>query len=197
MTNPGGPNPVTYARLVKAAVEAARARNPRARFLIQADTTGQPTDGPPVDWVDAMFAAVPDLARWFDGVAVHPYATGASPDEYTPSGDTRGQFRRIEQIHDRFAAHGAGAKPFWLTEIGWATCPERPPCVNEQQQADYIQRMLEIVRGYSWVQAVLIYNYRDDQRAADSPTNMNKWYGLLRSDGRAKPAWKVLQRAMR
>jgi hypothetical protein len=195
MENPGGPNPVTYARLYRAAVREARRRNPRARFLIEADTTGQPRNAAPVEWVDSMFAAVPDLARWVDGVAVHPYTNGAPPDLYTPAGDTRGQFRRIEQIHDRFAAHGAAGKPFWITEIGWATCPQRPPCVSERQQADYIGQMLDIVRGYGWVQAVLIYNYRDDPHAAAAPGDTEKWFGLLRGDGRAKPAWDVLRRA--
>lgn len=197
MQNPGGPNPVTYARLVKTAVKAGRASNPRARFLIEADTTGISPSGPQVEWVDAMFAAEPDLANWIDGVAVHPYSNGASPDEYTPAGETRWQFRRIEQVHDRFAAHGAGGKPFWITEIGWATCPDRPPCVSDAQQAEYLERMLDIARSYGWVDGVLIYNYRDDQHAADAPTDMSKWYGLLRSDGTAKPAWKALSRATR
>jgi hypothetical protein len=197
MQNPGGPNPVSYARLVKAAVMAGRARNPRARFLIEADTTGLPVSGPQVEWVDAMFAAVPDLARWIDGVAVHPYSNGASPDEYTPSGDTRWQFRRIEQIHDRFAAHGAGGKPFWITEIGWSTCAKRPPCVTESQQGQYLARMLELARGYGWVKAVLVYNYRDDQQAGQAPAETGRWYGLLRSDGRPKPAWQALRRAIR
>jgi exo-beta-1,3-glucanase (GH17 family) len=142
-----------------------------------------------------MFDAVPDLARWFDGVAVHPYTTTDSPSSYTPD-DPRGDFRRIENIRQEFAAHGAGSKPFWITEVGWSTCPGDPDsCVSDKKQAAFLAAMFNIVKSdySSWVQAVFPYNYRDGNE--DNVSDKEAWFGLIRRTGEPKPAWNVLRAA--
>jgi polysaccharide biosynthesis protein PslG len=192
----GGSNPQNYARLYRAAVAAGRAANPQARYLIEADTSGTTPSLGYVEWVDAMYRAVPDLNNYVDGVAVHPYSQPRGPDVYTPSGFSRWQFRRIEQIRQKFVNHGASDKPFWITEIGWPTCPANPgKCVPESTQAADTARMIDMLKTdyASYVRAVFLYNYHDPSR--QDPSNMENWFGLFRAGGSPKPVWDVLRKA--
>jgi hypothetical protein len=191
----GGPRPDLYARLVKAATIAGRQANPSAHFLLQADTLGFEPGGHTFDWVGAMYSAVPDLNQFFDGVAAHPYAGVSGPDYYTPDTQDRGQFRRIQELHDNFVSRGAGDKPFWITEVGWSTCPaNRETCVTPAKQAAYTQRVFQIVKTEyrPWVQAVFLYNYRDSFRTEAS--NKEYFFGILHHDGTPKPVWNVIRR---
>jgi exo-beta-1,3-glucanase (GH17 family) len=144
-------------------------------------------------WIDGIYAAVPDIGSYFDGVAVHPYSGARSPGYYTPP-YTDWQFRRIEQIRATLVAHGAAGKHLWLTEIGWSTCPGGSPyeCVTEQQQADYIQQAFDMVRASygDWVDAVFVYSFRSWEA---SPTNKEDWFGIVHLDGTRKPAYDVLR----
>jgi polysaccharide biosynthesis protein PslG len=197
MQNPGGPDPGIYARLVKAAAEAGRARNPSVHFLAEADTYAIQPNNARAPWADGMYAAVPNLNDYIDAVAVHPYAgVGRDPSIYTPGNKDRSYFRRIEEMRAAFVAHGAADKHFWITEIGWSTCPANSGCVSEQQQADYLSYVISMAKSYGWVDAILPFRYRDDYRAASYPSDSERWYGLLRPDFSPKPAFDVLRRAM-
>jgi hypothetical protein len=188
----GHPDPGHYARLVAAAVPAARAANPQARFLIEVDTTYSPNDGAtPLDWLTGMYAAVPDLGSYFDAVAVHPYANG-SPLTYTPGAGDRWQSRRIERIHDALVARGAGDKHLWVTEVGWATCRRAGECVSESRQAAYLRDLFALrrVMWRGYVDAVFVYALQD-YRSSDGSGS----FGLLRQDGSRKPAWYAMRAA--
>jgi exo-beta-1,3-glucanase (GH17 family) len=137
-----------------------------------------------------MYAAVPDLGRYFDAVSVHPY--GGDPDVYTPGSDTDNQPGRLEQVHAEFAAHGDANKPLWVTEIGWSTCVGGSGCVTEAEQARYLEEFLHdaVTIWRSYVRAVFVYDLRDiAPTPADDP---EAWFGLLRPDLSRKPAWSVL-----
>jgi polysaccharide biosynthesis protein PslG len=180
----------TYARLVVAAVSAGRAADPSARFLIGADASVPAPGGGQLDWIAGMYAAEPDLSQYFDAVSVHPY--GGNPDVYTPGGDTLNQPARLEQVHAELAAHGAGDKPLWVTEIGWSTCSGASGCVTEAAQAQYLEEFLHdaVTIWRSYVRAVFVYDLRD---IAPAPADdQEAWYGLLRPDLSRKPAWTVL-----
>ncbi len=67
-------DPARYARLVRAAATAGHAADGSARFLLAAEMQGTMITGHRwLWWVDAMYRAVPDLNRYFDGISVHPY----------------------------------------------------------------------------------------------------------------------------
>lgn len=158
-----GASPARYARLVRAAVRAARAANPQARFLIGADLSWELRPrrygG---DWIGAMYKAVPSLNRWFDGISVHPYTGSSSPLPCSSDPvQRRWQFCRVQDIHERFAAHGAGDKPTWISEIGWATCDRAAMCVTPARQAGYLKSAFDLAAGYPFVDAVLAYTYQD------------------------------------
>lgn len=185
-------DPGMYARLVRAAVTAARAANPAARFLIEADTTYQTPAGDSADWIAGMYAAVPDLGRYFDALAVHPY--GGNPRIYTPP-DASGQPGRLALAHAELVAHGDGDKPLWVTEIGWSTCSGGEGCVSESQQSTYLSDFLLLARTTwsSYVRAVFVYDLRD--LAPSSAGDREAWFGLLAPDLSHKPAWQSLHDA--
>jgi hypothetical protein len=182
------PDPGAYARLVAATTPVARAANRRARFLIEAETTyfvaGQPGQ---YDWIGGMYAAVPDLGRYFDGFAAHPYTNG-SPLVWGPTpGDHRYQARRIEDMRAALVAHGDRAKHIWITEIGWSTCQQNEDCVSETAQANYLRELFRLrrTRWRSYVDAIVGYEFRDGE---GSDARMAAW-GLLRANGAPKPGW--------
>jgi len=178
-----GVNAGRYARLLRAAVAAGRRANARAKFFLEADLSWSDAPGRPFhgDWVGAMYAAVPNLNAWFDAVSVHPYSQGQSPDATT--GDPRWRFGRIADIRARFVARGAAAKPFWITELGWATGCAYAGCVSDVQQAFYVVRAMQLADALPYVRGFLLYTYQDTH-----PAITGDYFGLYRADGTARVA---------
>jgi hypothetical protein len=188
-----GVNAARYARLVRRSAKRAGRANPRARFLMAADTGYSDSRDRYRDWVDDMYSAVPDLNRWYDGVAVHPYSDGLAPGIYTPGENTRGQVGRLAEVYRNIRSHGARGKKLWITEIGWSTCGSHDWCVSERQQARYIRRMDELART-RWrgmVAALFIYHLRDHGPAEQG--NPEYWFGTIRRDGSKKPSYRALR----
>jgi len=187
-------DPGRYARLVKAAARAGRTANARAKFVMASETDVLPSGSTEwVSWTDAMYAAVPDLNDYFDAVAVHPYSKAYAPDAPT-NGYVHDKFQRMANIHEDFARHGGGAKPFWITEIGWSTCTDTAYCVSEATQAAYTAKLFTLLAStYTYVDAVFLYRSSDLGPAGSSDPEQS--FGLTHEDGSAKPAWNVLQAA--
>ena len=175
--------PAAYARLVKATASAVRARQAGARFVISADLKG--------DWVDALFAAAPDLADSFDAVAIHPYAIDLSSTSSNPL--SYGFPVTIDGVRSQLLAHGAD-KPLWLTELGFSTCPGGTAafCVSETRQADLVKEAVaKLTTTYaSSVGALFLYHYND--WGADDG-DREHYFGLTRRDGSWKPAFHTLR----
>jgi hypothetical protein len=193
----GAYDPPRYARLVKAAAIAARAADPTVDILLSAEMqSGRDSNGNWQWWVDALYQAVPDLNRYFDGVAMHDYGsdtTTLNPVIPGPPYPNYGHMLRIENLRHLFVNHGAAGKPFWITEVGWPTCRQSGSvCVSQRQQAINLGRLFTDVRGMwrNWVQAVFVYRYGD---GAD-PTTVQDAYGLTTLSGAPKPALAVFRR---
>jgi polysaccharide biosynthesis protein PslG len=195
--NDGDYNPGRYARLVKAAGAAGHAADSSADFLLAADNQSQLVSGTWVWWVDALYQAVPDLNRYFDGVAVHPYGTDLTNVQYPAPGkayDGYAQVRRLESIRQEFVNHSASDKPLWITEVGWPTCTNGGSvrCTTPLGQARDIQTVFGRARSTwkSYVQAVFLYGYQDNNPNTADPEND---YGLVYHDGSPKPALSVFR----
>jgi hypothetical protein len=175
-----------YARLVRAAAQTIHTANAQITVL----AAGEKNDENNNDWISAMFTAVPDLASYFDAIAVHPYSGRWTPDYYTPP-NSDWQFRRIEEIRARLLARGAN-DPLWITEVGWSTCPggSSYECVSETAQATNTQRAVELARNYGYIAAFFLYSYHSWE---DSPTNLEDWFGIVHLDGTPKPAYDTLR----
>jgi hypothetical protein len=190
----GGPDPERFVALQRAGVEAGRAANPEARFLLAADTEYGGRDGTARNWLADLYAADPKLNEVFDGVVSHPYGVG-SPTH--TDGSRRTQTLRVDDLLALLDRRGAGDRPVWITEIGWPTCPERPFCTSEAKQERYLEELfaLTATRWKGRVSAVFVYHMRDF--SAGDPETAAANFGLLRRDGSRKPAWGAVQRAAR
>ena len=195
--NNGDYNPGRYARLVKAAATAGHAADPSAKFLLAAENQSAFVDSTWVWWIDALYAAVPDLNNYFDGVAVHPYGTDLTDLTYPTAGQAYtgyDQIRRVESIHDQFASHNAAGKPLWLTEIGWPTCTNGGSvrCTTPSGQASNLQTVFTDARTIwkSFVRAVFVYGFQDNNPNTADPEND---YGLVDYNGTPKPALAVFK----
>jgi hypothetical protein len=194
--NNGDYDPASYARLVKAAAIAGRQADPDARFLLAAENQAQHVGNAWVWWVDALYQAVPDLNSYFDGVAVHPYGTDLTDLSFPTPGlayDGYEQIRRVEAIHDEFAAHGAANKPLWITEVGWPTCASGSVrCTTPAGQAADLTAVFNYARTTwkTFVQALFVYSYDDSH---PDPSNPENDYGLAYNDGTPKPALAVFR----
>jgi polysaccharide biosynthesis protein PslG len=182
----GPVEPGRFAAMLRTVVPRARRANPRAQFLIPVDRT---PDGQRHTWIDDLYRAEPRLNELFDGVAMHPYSGNRSPDQP----DDPWGFARIAEARAALQAHGAGAKEFWITEIGWSTCPGDPEsCVSEAQQAAHMERLAQLVRTrYTFVDAVFLYHFIGFER---DPTDSEDFYGLLHADFSPKPGFHALRR---
>ncbi len=187
-----GINPGRYAGLYRATVQRARALKLRARFLLYTELEARLPDNRFVSWVDAMFDAVPDLGQYVDGVSAHPYSVDLRRN--TPDRDHLRQFSRILSIQQRLAGRGVAGRPFWVTEVGWATCRTGAYCYSEKRQRDLVRELMSVVqttyRGK--VQALFFYSFADQGRT--SPDREDH-FGLVRDSTRGfapKPAWKEL-----
>jgi hypothetical protein len=182
----GPVEPGRFASLLRTVVPRARQANPQAKFLIPVDRT---PDGERHTWIDDLYRADPGLNELFDGVAMHPYSGNRAPDE---PNDPWG-FVRIVDAHNALQSHGAGDKEFWITEVGWSTCPGDPEwCVTEAKQAANMERVAELVRTrYTFVNAVFYYHFIGFER---DPKDTEDFYGLVHADFSPKPAFHALRR---
>ena len=184
-------DPARYARLFKAVAIAGRAANPAARFIIAAEWQYHASDGSWRNWVEDMYAAVPDLNSYFDAYSTHPYGNG-SVDNWTPGAGDAFETRRLEVVHDTFVAHGAGDKKMWVTEMGWSTCSGGDNCYSEAEQNQDQTRFDQLARtSWSSFMAATFYYRLTDLNGSD-PTNRELWYGFIRANGSFKPAYDTL-----
>lgn len=187
------PNPAGYARMFQYAAAAGRAVDPSAKFMLEADTTSFGPNPQPA-FLSALFDAVPNLADYIDVVSVHPYASnGWSPDHCSAGAMEmrRYQVCRLEDIRRILDQRGAAKAKLWITEMGWSTAPSAKSAVTEAVQARYVRDFFAIWRSRwaSYVDGVIWYALWTPER---NPVNRNDYFGLVRANGSAKPAWHAL-----
>jgi hypothetical protein len=185
----GDYDPARYAELVKAAVTAGRAVDRSATFLLSSEVTGRLVGSRWVTWIDALYQALPDLNKYFDGVAIHPY--GRKLTELDGLGSN--EMRRTELLRAAFVAHGAADKPLWITEVGWPTCTTGSDrCTDLAGQAASLTALIAYVRTpwAAYIKAVFVYHFED---FAGDPGDPENDYGLTTSDGLAKPALAIFR----
>ncbi|CAB4869493.1 unannotated protein [freshwater metagenome] len=191
----GTVGPAAYAPLLAAAHSAIKAQDP-ATLVLAAASTGN--DYP---FLEGLYAAGAGDA--FDGVAVHTDTACniTSPDVYYRENGRVGRFSflGLREIHATLAAHGDGARPIIMTEIGWSatstTCArgvwagQKAAGVTEAQQASFLKLAYRCLANYPYVKAALWFNLRDNGAAN---VELNR-YGLIRWDGSNRPAFDAFR----
>jgi hypothetical protein len=133
----------------------------------------------PVAFLQAVYAD--GAGDDFDAVAWHPY-TGA--DRPSASSHVTSD---PEALHDVMAAEGDGDERIWATEFGYAS--DGTGSVTEAEQADLAAEGIAAWRAKPFAGPWFWYSLRD---LADSGTDPEDFYGLLRHDGSRKPVYDVI-----
>jgi Cellulase (glycosyl hydrolase family 5) len=123
----GAPDPATYAGMLRAAYPAIKAAQPRAAVV-----TGGLV-GNDMDFVEQLYRH--GAQGSFDAVGVHTDTACLTNGPGRFYRDERGRIGRFtftgyREVHAVMSAHGDGAKPIWMTEIGWNTQSTRRRSCN-------------------------------------------------------------------
>jgi hypothetical protein len=189
----GGADPAKYAAMVKAAYPAIKAAQPHD-VVVTGATTGNN-----MDFIEALYAQ--GIKGSFDAVGVHTDTACLvdGPGRYYR--DERGRigqytFSAFREVHAVMRRHGDGAKPIWMTELGWGTetsapgscnvgkwAGQKPLGVTEAQQAEFLRQAYSCLAADPIVTVAFWFGIQD---IPGSPYPGG--YGLYRHDGSAKPA---------
>ena len=189
----GGPQPGVYAAMVKAAYPAIKAVQPHDVVV-----TGG-LIGNNMDYLQQLYDH--GAQGYFDAVAVHTDTACLinSPDVYYRDEQGRiGQytFTGYREVHYVMSLHGDGAKPIWMTELGWntqSTAPHscsvghwkgtKPLGVSEADQARFLTQAYRCLEADPFVQTALWFGVQDIPGSVHAAG-----FGLYRSNRSAKPA---------
>jgi hypothetical protein len=181
--------------MFKSVVSAVRGVDSEARFMLEAETGANTGSWPQPPFLEAMFAAVPDLENYADIVSLHPYTSEDAPTGCNSQRggkefwyDTRFQFCRVKDVRKLLDGYGAKRTRIWITEVGYTTAPNADRTVSEGQQADYLRAAFRLLRQWRVVDGIVWYELRGGETSSSDPY---AYFGLLHKDGSAKPAWNA------
>ena len=175
-----------YAKLLAAAYPAVKRGNPSATVLMAGlfyHFEGIVTDA--VTFLEDAFTYDPDLGRWFDVAALHPYPH--YPPQASPEADDGHEEpvgRMLARLRALLAYYGA-AKPIYVTEYGWPVYGT----VDEAMQARFLVRGA-IEAMAAGAERVCVYTLDDGPNPTAFPPE--DAFGVFRNDRTAKPAANAL-----
>lgn len=185
----GAPSPRKYASLLELGWRAVKARDSRAK-VVMAGLPESALGVPMARFLRGLYR-VRGIKRFFDVVAIHPYAR-----------DQRGALGAVIRARRIMGRARDGRTPLWLTEVGWGTAGNgsRAFRTTKRGQAQRLtntyRTMLKVRRRYR-IGMVVWFSWRDRPLYGAEP---NRWFihtGLFTKSGSAKPAWTAYKRVAR
>ena len=191
--------PAQYAGLLRTAYVAIKSADSNATVLLGGLT------GNDVVYLNELYAA--GARGSFDAVAVHTdtacNVTSPYVFEFDRGTQTINQyfFLGFTAIHAAMVTAGDGAKPIYMTELGWssttAECEtgawagQKLAGVDQPTQATYLQQAYHCLAQpqYAYVKAAMWFELLDN---GSSTTPLDN-YGLLSNDYTAKPAFTAFE----
>jgi hypothetical protein len=177
---PGQTVAATYATMLKAFYAGAKAGNPGVPVLAPSLAGGH------TEFLGELYAN--GIKGYYDGIAIHPYADGAAPENTSVTNSFLGG---IERIHAFQLANGDHT-PEWITEFGWPVGTS-PGANTEAQQAEYIEKAFALLNALPYVTGATAYQLRD---MATDPSNSEDNFGIVRQDFTPRPSYTALTKAM-
>jgi hypothetical protein len=197
----GAPQPAAYAAVVRAAYPAIKAVRPDDAVVLGGLV------GNHYDFLEQLYAN--GAQGSFDAVAVHTDTACLTngPDFYYR--DERGRigrytFSAYREVRQVMVDHGDGAKPIWMTEMGWNTqSRKRGSCnvgrwagqkrmgVSKRRQARFLRAAYRCIAADPFVGVAFWFGMQD------IPARFSRHargFGLYGRKGKAKPAAKAFRR---
>jgi hypothetical protein len=181
------PDPSAYVALFHAASAAVRLADPAANVVLG------PTTGNNYAWIEQLYGAGLQGSS-FDAAAVHTDTAclTSGPDAFYRVDGRLGQFTFLgyREVHASMAARGDGAKPIWMTELGWAStggaggpvcasgesAGKKPAGVTQVEQAEFLKAAYHCLALDPYVEYGLWFTLRDDPA---QPRADLRHYGLV------------------
>ena len=168
-----------YAVRVKEAAQSIQSAGSTVGLLVQADDTSG-------DWMNGMYAAVPDLTKYVAGWTMHPYG-GREYNEY-----------RFRTLIKQATEHGASSVPIDVTE--WGVTTDNGRCLEYNDGLNrcmtYQEAAQEVRSSFAWMKGMLgsklamfIFYQTGDQSPTGVTTNWQGYFGALRHDLQPKGAY--------
>ena len=185
------PNPKSYARMTKVVGRAIKRADRRAQILsagIPDSKQSKPRNYK--RYLSAFLRA--GGGRYVDAVGVHAYAR-------TVPGVKRvlRTYRKVLNAHHGRRVHMV------ISEVGWASSGHRNPMVvgvkGQARRIAGLFRMVKRVRRSYKIDGLYYFDWRDYQAPAGDPRATTWGYhtGLIRADGKRKPAFKAFRLGVR
>jgi polysaccharide biosynthesis protein PslG len=207
------PDPQAYTSLLASAYTAIHAAAP-AVTVVSAGLSPAGGTYAPIKFLAAMYL---DGAHGsFDALGFHPYSYPALPTKVASWNAWQQMFQAFptvgqpDTLRSLMVANGDEAKKIWATEYGAPTAgdtngdgvsncdndgvaaPGEDNCLTEAQQAVMVTTAYTQWRSYTWAGPLFWYAYQDLDTGS---LNIEKNFGLVRSDGSQKPAYAVYTNA--
>jgi hypothetical protein len=182
-----------YVQMLKAVYPVIHAADPQATVLVGgfSPATDGSTDQNARTYLQAMYAN--GAKGYFDAVADHPYCFPDAPGATDGWSTWYQMYGTSTSLRSIMIANGDGDKKIWGTEFGYPTNGPSGTFVSEAQQSTWITLAYQLWASYTWAGPLFIYVSRDQ---GTSTSNRYNFYGLLRYDFSAKPAYAAFQAAV-
>ncbi len=195
-----------YAALLKIASVAIKNEDPSAQIIVGglgARDTGEGSISP-IDFLAELYAR--GAGHYFDAVAFHPYSFPLPPN-YAEQSNAWQQMQNTDpSLRGVMEKNGDSVKKIWITEYGAPTggpgalatagtylFAKYADHVSEDWQAHLLTDAVASARAYPWAGPFFWYSYED---IGTGPWTNENFFGLLRYDGSAKPAYTALKQAI-
>jgi hypothetical protein len=184
--------PKQYAKLVRLARRAAKAREPKTKIVLGGmDADPEPRRSMPVGKYLNQYYKQKGAKRSFDVVAVHPY----TPKLREMKRQLKKMHRIMKRHHDRDA--------MWVTEMGWGSerpSKRKPLAKGLKGQKEMLRKSFRMMLNHrkAWkLKRAYWFLWRDP--APDAPTNCSfcPSAGLFTYDFEPKPSFRVFKRFTR
>lgn len=162
------PDPVVYAKLLKAAYAAAKQADPDVKIV------GMVTSLVDLDFIRAVLEQ--GAGHAMDIISVHPYQ-GQPPTDFS-EGTELGKLVVLKELLEEYQLN----IPIWITECGWQSLGD----VTEQIQAEYVVKFYVKTLAQGLVERIYWFNL-SDWGSPDSPTGGH--FGLVHNDQSPKPSY--------
>jgi hypothetical protein len=162
-----------WAQLVQTTANIAHSEQSSARVFVGAMSP----NGSGISYLSDVLGRINTSS--FAGVGAHPFAV--TPDDAVDY---------VRWVRGVLVAHGMGTRSILVDEIGW-----RSDDIGEAEQADRMRRFFAAMRYArdAWhIYRVLWYGWRDNPNGR---VPLDRFGGMFRSDGTAKPSWGVFRKA--